>query len=566
MNTTTTTTTTYRDYIRDLLACKFNDNSPTAMTRLLGGGLVVYNDGQGMNLTKIWGEAAQEFGASVGTFVEYCAATSAWYVVASRDSCTYFREPLHFRENKLLCKDKELVLMPGPIAFPVCTWIARTVFGLDGETFPLFHRITHESLGFRPSTQACYDSGSTPAQILKIMDLYVHDTAKYTRDFDPMEASIVDILHCFGVLYVGSVNEATSKSEKTFIDAALDAGAQDKLTHLWWLEDHTLFEDNRYILVVRYNIAGNPYYMKRPLSLTKNREQLKDVASKTVSNRMNFDYTECGILQFNQWVQTFLGIPHAKAWPYMRREIVERYRGLISINMMRPFLVNGKVAQMPMDRDTLAPRLTYSPDLFVERRKIPKGTNPSTVHFWVTVKPKAIDVEDVDMRMFLRVGDDGKNAYRVLFTKDGQMFPEEDQLRVFVQSENQDMLGDDAIQLVVLRRHLGPCGAIVVEFVFTSHWKPFRLYTDTKQCDYEARFTLFDYYGNVTVFPTVNLPVYTSQVQLLQNMHNISNEKAVQTICQEKTKRLVPLVYVESMEGTYEFQYFDGQALVSVQN
>ena len=566
----------YRAYLGDLLTTKFVDHGPTAMSRLLASGLVMVDHRLGEDeRCRILTAAEDEMGATAATFVHVCVTTRAWHAVAlykDQDKKVVQKQaPLYFRENKLLCKDKELVLAPGPLPFRVCAWIARTVFGLhDKNAFPLLHGITHESLCFRPSTSACYESAITPVQMLRTMDLYVHDVAKYTRDFDPMEASIVDILHFFGVVYVGSVNEATSSAERKYIQHALTEGKEEGLTHLWWIEDRTLYGENRYNLVIRYTLAGKPYYMKRPLLLSKNRETLRDVVTQTQSNAMNFDYGECGIVQFTEWVQTFLGLPAAKAWPYMRHEIMDRYKGLVCMPMVRPCLTNGKVSDvLHPSSSELAPRLLYSPDLFVEPRKIPKDTNPSTVHFRIVVKPcTSLDMDEMDLRMFLRVGDDAKNAYRVLFTKDRQIFPEEDQLRVFVQSENEDSLGKDAIQLVVLRRRLSPCGAVVVEFVFTSYWKPFRLYVDSKTCDYEAQFTLSDYLGQTRVFPMIALPVFTRQVHFLQTMHHAmsANEAAESIVRQDKIKALVPLLYVETspQEGEgYEFQYYDGEALVS---
>jgi hypothetical protein len=160
------------------------------------------------------------------------------------------------------------------------------------------------------------------------------------------------------------------------------------------------------------------------------------------------------------------------------------------------------------------------------------------------------------MRMFLRMNDNKKDAFRVLFTKDGKIFPELDQVRVFVESVNEKTLGKDAIQLVVLRRHLSPCGLTVVEFLVTSHWKSFRLYTDSKACDYDVRMTLFEYKTDrPRVFDTLDIPVYTNS-KLLNGALMKDNDES---------RSLVPLVYVEKEAlEKYQMLYFDGLALVSI--
>jgi hypothetical protein len=372
-----------------------------------------------------------------------------------------------------------------------------------------------------------------------------------------MEGSIIDILHSFGAMYLGSVQESTSPEETVYIQKALDAAKAHGVTHLWWLEDYTLFEQNCYKLVIRYNMVGKAYYVKRKLSLRKNRERLLDIATKSVSNSMNWDYGESGILAFNEWVESFLGIPTAKALPYLRDEVLSQTRILpLQYPCTRPFLVNGKIADIPVHQD-MAPRLFYSPDLFVERSKIPEGTNPCTVHFRVAVKPmNAIDMDGIDMRMFLRIGDDKKNAFRVLFTKNGQVYPEEDQVRVFIESVNEKSLGEDAIQLVVLRRHLAPCGMTVVEFLVTSHWKAFRLYTDSKACDYDVRITLHEYNTRrPRVFDPLDIPVHTNSKLLNGTMMKDDDE----------SRSLIPLVYVEkASEEEYQLLFYDGLALVSI--
>jgi hypothetical protein len=554
----------YRAYLADLLACVPTHGGPTAMTKLSASGLVSTRLFDDVTLRHILQAATDEFGATVATLVRYSVHLKTWHVMAfyEEEGRVITRStPLYLSHNTMSTKTSNIHLKPdSPLLFRVTTWIARQVFNLDNcQAFPLLHRASMESLCFRPGTAACLPtSAPSPTEILQLYDAYIHDYATHTREFDHMEASIVDILHAFGALYIGSVQESTSREETVYIQQALDAVKPHGVTHLWWVEDYTLFEENCYKLVIRYNMAQKPYYAKRKLSLRKNRERLQDVETRTVSNSMSWDYGECGILDFNKWVESFLGIPSAKALPYLRSEVLSQNRVLPwQYPCARPFLVNGKVADIPVLQQ-MAPRLMYSPDLYVERAKIPPGTNPCTIHFRLAVKPMtSIDTDGLDMRLFLRIGDDKKNAYRVLFTKDGQIYPERDQIRVFIESVNEKILGKDAIQLVVLRKNLAPCGMTIVEFLVTSHFKPFRLYTDNKTCDYDIRMTLHEYHTDrPRVFDPLDIPVYTNS-KLLNGALMRDDDKS---------KSLIPLVYVENdaSTGKYQCLYYDGLALVSI--
>ena len=534
----------YREYLVELLSNVTHGGS-TSMAKLFSSGLVTTKECDDDTMLSILRTARQEFGANVGTLVRYCIPDKTWQVMAfAEEDGQVIRRfaPLHLSRSTISTINAELHLRPdAPLQFQVTTWIARKVFKMkSAKAFPI---LDHDSI--------------SPTEILQLHDMCIHDVATDTLQFDHMEGSIVDILHTFGAIYLGSIQESTSHEETVSIQKALQAVKHHGVTRLWWIEDFTLFEENCYKLVLRFNMAGKPYYLKRKLMLNKNRERLVDIDTKRTSNSMNWDYGECGILGFNVWVESFLGIPGAKALPYLRSEILEQHPVGQKYVCTRPFLVNGKVADIPVLQQ-VAPRLMYSPDLFVERSKIPPGSNPSTIHFRISIKPMAsIDMDGMDIRLFLRIGDDKKNAYRILFTKEGNIFPEEDQVRVFIESLNQHSLGEDAIQLVVLRRHLVPCGMAVVEFLLTTHWKPFRLYTDNKSCNYNVQMTLFEYTTDrPRIFDPLDIPVYTNSKLL----------NAAMMKKEDNSRSLVPLVYVENdaSTGKYHLMYYDGLALVSI--
>lgn len=51
--------------------------------------------------------------------------------------------------------------------------------------------------------------------------LYIRSVALLTDQIDYEEATIIDILHCFGVIYIGSINEASSEEEGVHLRTTL---------------------------------------------------------------------------------------------------------------------------------------------------------------------------------------------------------------------------------------------------------------------------------------------------------------------------------------------------------
>lgn len=558
----------YRDFLQDLLSVKTppcSSHAPTAVTALLGCGLVYCgaDNALEMHYATMLDAARVEFQGSIGTFVRYFPHTRQWQAVAivlSEHKIEVLAAPLYCRGPKLLCKDEELRLGRddrGNTLFRVCTWIARKVFSRQNKNpFPLLHQHAH----WRPDTKTCYTTPVTFHDTLRQLSMYVHSVARQTREFDHTVASIVDILHCVGLVYVGSVNETTSLDERTHVANALEVAKSQGCTHLWWIEDFTVFECDHYNVVARFVVETQPHYVKRRVRLVGNRTQLQDMASGKVSAAMSWDYDDVDMNVLNNWVASLLGLPPGGACPYMRQEILQRYALPTTPPLcVRPFLVHGQVGVLPACQNTdLPPRLSYSPDLFIEPAKIPTGAAPSSVQMVIHIKPW---VDDCDLQLFLRVEGEEDNVYRILYTKDRQLYPEADQLRIYVHSANACSLNDDAFQLAVIRRTLAPCGAMVAECVFTSHHKAFRLYTDSKLCDYNVRITLYEY-SAVTcphVFPPTDIPVFSNTAAddasgVLQAIAKVQTQK----------KTMVPLIYAEYSNGQYAFQYYNGHALVSM--
>jgi len=65
----------------------------------------------------------------------------------------------------------------------------------------------------------------------------------------------------------------------------------------------------------------------------------------------------------------------------------------------------------------------------------------------------------------------------------------------------------------------------VVEFLVTTHRKAFRLYTDTKACDYDVRITLFEYKTDrPRAFDPLDIPVHTNDLLINGAMRKENGE------------------------------------------
>jgi hypothetical protein len=546
------------------------------MTRLLACGMVVVDEKDTQNekdVSIMLETAAERFGGTVATWVHHDVRRQKWHAMAvyldATNTLVVKKCPLSFSGQKVSCRDKELVVpRDGAILFRVTSWITRTVFDIQHKN--PFPRVPSRACKIMGLCAVGTDDDWTLQDTWQQMDMYITNMAIYSSDFDYSSASIVDILHAFGLIYVGSVNEVTSESESWGLHRAIVAGRIEGYSHLWWLEDSTLFEDDHFNVVFRFSMGPKPYYIKRKLSLTADKCRFVDKVTGSKSCAMAWDPygSVTGILAFHQWLASFLP-SGARVLPYMRHEIVARY-GVVTSKLcehvVRPFFINGvpvPVSDLPCNSD-VAPRLFYSPDLFVERRKIPTGFEPSTVHFEIHVKPW---LETADLQLFLRIEGEDKHAYRVLCHKEHETMPEPGQLKAFVQSKETDVLGKDAIQLVVLKRTLAPCGAIVMEFIVTTYWKPFRIYVDNQMCDYVLRCTLFPYSATKrpTIFPPVEILVFTKKLKYVQEKYSFDSmdmalPKTLQLIDKEG-RCIIPLFFAKTpsdQENAYRFQHAYG--------
>jgi hypothetical protein len=572
----------YRDFIRRLTACKTPAQTPTALAKTLSChmafvGTVPTHEEYNTLLKK----AETEFGGDV-VGVHIVRAGKSWQALAvyrKRGTLLVVEtKPLRFMFGKLFVGLQEFdAEKPGPmpLLFRLTAWLARTVFAVtEAKPFPILHKLAIDQLGLPPS-KACFETAYAMPQLLRALDAYVTSVALASTQIDADEASVVDVLHCLGLMYVGSLNEVTSDDEGEHLRATLSLAAiQEGRDHLWWVEDYTLFEENHYNLVVRFNMDSQPVYMKRRLAVADGGKRFQDLETSRKSSVLSWQEgeDEAGMWAMNQWVESMLP-PTARAMPYMRHEIIHRYHVLRPrrfLFMTRPYLVNGRPGLLPdLYNASLPPRLFYSPDLFVEPEKIPRGLRPTTVLGEVHVRPWIL-AEETDIQLFLRFDDHKDHAYRILFTKDGELLPELNRVRIYVESQDHKSLGTDAIQLVVLRRSVGPGGCIVVEFVVTSYCRPFTLCTDSMLCDFTVRLTTFPYDARdgPVVFPSVNLMLWSNRVHMVAEKYNLPPDKAwdkTLRIVRKESRCIVPLIWARPYEDKlYSFSFCEGKDLVKM--
>lgn len=564
---------TYKDYVKLLLQADDGSHNPTLVARLLGCGLCASEPITNDEYDRVLIRAEQAFGGNLAVGVRMYAqrftAVGVWR--DAQDRVVIHETPLVLLNDTLSAKDKDLTLRPGtPALFRMTAWLARAVFGQhdhDQKAFPLLHETVHAKLMDR--LEVGYKAPLTMRTVLREFDAYVRSVALHSTDFDYMDSGIVDVLHASGVVCVGSVNEVTCASERASLLASLAFGKEHGFTHLWWLEDYTPFEEGGYVMVVRFSVCGKPYYMKRRLQLSKDRLRLVDQMNTSTSPEMSWAYGTPSTLDFCAWVASFLP-PGSKPMPYLRTEIVHRYK---TVNlpphfqyMTRPCLVRGTTGVLTDAHNSdLAHRLYYSPDLFIESRKVPIDANPSTVHLRIVVRPF---LEDADFQVYLSVEGDDKHAFRILCHRDGQQLPNADELCIHVESQDTEVLGPDAVQVVVLKRTLSPLGGISVEVILTTYWKSFRLYGDSPLCDYEVGFMVFEHKATVPpkVYPRVPVPVFGRKVQSFRDRMGLSHTEAVQRalrVFAECPVGRIPVVMgsASPSERRYTFRAFDGASV-----
>lgn len=572
----------YREYIRKLTTCKTPKQVKTALAKVLSSNIAFVGTVKPTHeeYHKVLAKAESEFGGGNVVGVHIAWNGHSWEALAVyRKNGTLLvveTKPARFSYEKLLvgCHAYDVGAQnQTPLLFRLTAWLARSIFGVtDAKPFPILHKFAIDQLDL--STETSLNTMYKMPEFLRTLDMYVTSVAlAASAQIDAEEASIVDVLHCFGLVYVGSLNEVTSDDEGVHLRATLSlAKIQDGYDHLWWIEDFTVYEEDHYNLVVRFNIDNHPMYMKRRLKVTAGGKRFVDLDSTKVSSKICWEegLEEAGICEFNKWVESLLPST-AKAMPYMRHEIIKRYHVLRPrrlLFMVRPYLVNGVPGLLPsMHNSSLPPRLFYSPDLFVEPSKIPQGNIPTTVLGEVLVKPWIL-AREIDVQVFLKLEGEEDHAYRILFTKQGELFPELNQVRIFVQSQNKSMLDKDAIQLVVLRRNVGPGGSILVEFVLTSYCRPFTLCTDSMMCDFNVRLTTFTYDARdePVVFPPIQLLLWSNRVSMVSEKHNLPLEKAYEKtwkmIGREK-RCMVPLIFAQPFGETfYSFSFCEGKDFV----
>lgn len=573
----------YREYLRRMMACTVHQKGTTALGKVLSSKLAFAGPGPtDEDYEKVLTAAGSEFGGGLVVGLHFAYLCGSWQAVAvyknKEGLLVVERRPARFTYARVVVGMQTLDVGKDeaqPLLFRLTAWLARSVFTVhDAKPFPVLHQLAVNALHL-PETKACLNTRYGMAELLTTMDVSVTSVALQTTQLDAEDASAVDVLHCFGLVYVGSLNEATSDEEGVHLRATMAlAKIQEGADHIWWVEDYTVFETDHFNLVFRFNIEDRPMYMKRRMVVCGGGKRFKDLQTDSLSGFLRWEpeEPEAGIVAFDAWVRSLLP-SGSKTIPYMRHEIIKRYDVLLPkrfLFMVRPFLVKGLPGFVPSySTCDLPARLYYSPDLFVEREKIPQGCKPTTVLAEIMVKP-CMMASCADVQLFLRVDGEADNVYRILFRKDGEVMPEASQVRIFVQSQDRDSFGEDTLQLVVLRRDIGPGGSMLVEFILTSYCRPFTLCTDSMLADFSIKWTTFVHDANVepVVFPRMDLCLWSNFCNTVAEKHRLSPSKAAEVALKrvtQKTRCMVPLVFAKRyMEHFYSFHFYNGDQMAKL--
>jgi hypothetical protein len=505
-------------------------------------------------------------------------------VVAYKDKGKLVVEtyPVRVADNTITCKGKSLQIEKGaPSLFLMTTWLARTVFQVPPAFKPIPLQL---NAGHQDSL----------ANTLKKLDVAVW--TQFKNMDTSLAGNIIDMLHSYGLVYIGSLTEWASTEESGAISAIVD----DTKNALYWIEDATVFEDNGYDLVLRFQKRSSSgssgdsgsgsgsgdgdggggkstaWYITRRLVVTDDGTRLCDTESKKLSPPFVIEAhrppTE-GLSAFSDWVHELL-LPMDDCMitiPYLRDEIVGRF--LItsvppSTHMpTRPFLVNGRLGNpfplFPLS-SPCPPRLLFSPDLFFSRGRIPPGMTPTTIHYKISFKSWQ---DDPLFQMFLKIDGERSHIYKIIFpddTKGGVRVPEVGQLRTYVKTATPQKLSEDSIALSILRpRTRDEWGTEIVEFTLTTYHRSASLCVNTLLCDFKIQATLFPYDASKAprVYKEVAVPVFSTEVQKVRGkLAKCTLERAIRALVgKHHHKRVYTSIFeMKVVAGKHHLFYWDG--------
>lgn len=457
------------------------------------------------------------------------------------------------KELDLVNKQQLLFRLPG--------WILRQVFGLrQYQPYPLLDATLLAKLGPGLPPEMGHRHAQPLVAAVHRLEAIVHLAASQDPLLDILDAGTVDYLHCLGVVYVLVIDEFVSPAETKHIDAALACLLPHGFTHLWWLEDVTFAKRHAYHLVVRANDAatGQPRSMKRRVLVQEDSRRLLDLESGMASPQV--DFHTGGILRLSSWVTCLIGGlgPGERAFPYMRREVLEHF-GFARLPS-RPLLVNGRPAVTGETSAALAlpPRLLHSWDLMVPRSRVASNKKPCAVHMQVSLQTWG---EDPDIKLYLALEGDKRHVYNLLLEGTGWV-------NFHMDNPAQDTLGPKDIVLAVFQHAWKPVdGSVVIEFTIVSFWQSFFLFLDSRLVDVSMWATVHAYDAAVEPVRTgrMDVPVFTTAAKVLAAKRGLTLDEAVPRAlvsfqAQDRRRRdAVPIFQGKRIKGkdAYRLQHWD---------
>lgn len=573
----------YGAFVRQLMQRKEPSSSDDAFERLAAAGLL-HGDVPEAVVAASLDHAYPAFGGKVACFLVLTDKGRCEAVAAYRGDAwgiTVKREPVVVEGGTIIpagpgSRKKPLRLLGGGASalFQVPCWIARELMGMQGEAFyPLV-----APADACPPIQG-WDAGPwdslrvIEAAVLRRRERAVHEgkAAGTGRG--------VDALHELGAMYVGSIDDG--QPEET---AALLKGLRISEGPVWWVEDYTIFEPGHHTLVIRWMAGKEVRYMTRRLEARGSR--LVDLETGMASPALVLldeddpSPSPPNVLRtFSHWVDGLLGssgtppAPAKASLPYLRGEVLAFY-GLSPNHIpTRPCMVQGKpMLPLAQTGTGLPPRLLYSPDLFLNRSRVPEGMHPSTVLVEVTATALG-GAMDPALELGLNLDSRPDRGYRLYFSKNGEVLPEVDELKIFTETPMAGKLVEGSLSLCVLRRR--PADAqdpsyVTIEFALTGYGEDFTLYCTSRLCDVSLRIMQFEYLADVVprMHEGLAVPLFSKAVEGTVERLGVPLVKAVGLArgkLEGKGGR-VPVLWAsrEEGKGRYRFAHWSGEGIAVV--
>jgi hypothetical protein len=111
---------------------------------------------------------------------------------------------------------------------------------------------------------------------------------------------------------------------------------------------------------------------------------------------------------------------------------------------------------------------------------------------------------------------------------------------------------------------------MVLEFVLTTYWRPFKVYVNSRLYDLTVRAMVFQYNHTMApmVYDAMHIPIFSTAVDFLEKKQKVTRDKAIQRAVakiQYERRKTIPILLARPLpEQSYEFHYWNSATFVCV--